>query len=72
MAYPVGSVAPVVIVTPDFTVNEKVAEAVFETESVTLIVKVEVAAALGVPENTPAADRPSHEGNEEPLATVHV
>lgn len=67
-----GSVAGVLIPSNALTVSEKAADAVFEAESVTFNMKEEVPAAVGVPVSAPAAERLSHEGNEEPLATVQV
>lgn len=43
-----------------------------EVESFTCTVKFEVPAAVGVPESTPAGLKASHDGSEEPEATLHV
>jgi hypothetical protein len=41
-------------------------------ESVTFTIKVGVAVVVGVPESTPPLDKLSHEGSDEPDATLQV
>jgi hypothetical protein len=53
-------------------VMENVALAVFEAESVTVMLKLGVPVAVGLPLSTPAAERLKPPGNVEPLVTVQV
>jgi hypothetical protein len=57
LAYPVGSVAAVVMVRAGLTVTEKVTDAEFEAESVTFAVKLAPPAIGVAPDNTPALER---------------
>jgi hypothetical protein len=51
---------------------EKVAVAVFDTESVAVTEKLEEPVVVGLPLSTPAADRLKPAGSVEPPATAHM
>jgi hypothetical protein len=62
----------VVIASVASTVSEKVDEAVFCAESVTVMTTLNVPEAVGVPEMAPPVERLSPAGAEEPLAAAQV
>ena len=72
LAVPVFSGLVVVMVSVASTVSEKVADAVFCAESVTVTTMLNVPAAVGAPEIRPAVERLSPAGNDEPLAAAQV
>ena len=53
-------------------VNDSDAVAVFEAESVTVTLVVEVPVVVGVPVMAPFVDRTRPVGSDEPLDTAHV
>ena len=71
-AAPVFSGLVVAIVSVASTVSEKVAEAVFSAESVTVTTMLNVPAVVGLPEIRPPVERFSPAGNDEPLAAAQV
>ena len=58
--------------TPAEMVMENAAVAVFETESVTVTLKLGVPTVVGLPLSTPAAERFNPPGSVEPLASAQV
>ena len=67
-----GSVPELVMLTPAFTVSENVWLAVFDAESVTVMLKEFGPTAVGLPFSSPAELRLRPAGNADPLVTVHV
>ena len=60
------------MLTPALTVSEKVALAVFDTESVTVMEKLVVPAVVGLPLSTPLDERERPPGRVDPPVTDHV
>ena len=60
------------IVTPAEMVMENAAVAVFERESVTVMLKLGLPTVVGLPPSTPAAERVNPPGSVEPLAGAQV
>ena len=54
------------------TVSETVADAVFETESVTVTTMLKMPEVVGAPERTPELESTSPLGIDEPAAAAHV
>jgi hypothetical protein len=72
LTVPVFSGLVVAMVSVASTVSEKVADAVFCAESVTVTTMLNVPAAVGVPEIRPRVERLRFGGNDEPLAAAQV
>ena len=70
--YPAGRVVGVVMVIPPEMVRLNVALAVFEAESVTVMLKDRVPLAVGLPLSTPAEESVRPAGSVEPLVTAQV
>ena len=60
------------MLTPAEMVMENAAVAVFESESVTVTLKLGLPAVVGLPLRTPAAERVNPPGSVEPLVTDQV